>query len=285
VATRSGRKSAADAALRGLIGALDAQEVSRQLLRAALQLAGAHAGEVVLCAADGAEEIGAQRGPRRALEESTGFTLPLRARGTLFGRLRVRGERPRSVERRRELSELAGAGARALAAAASHAAALRRAELDPLTGLANRGRFWELLEHEVTRAARYGRALSLVLFDIDGLKRVNDRHGHLAGDEALLTTARLVRERSRASDTAARYGGDELVLVLPETPPAGALLVAEKIRASIEANGPEATRVTVSAGVASAPGDGQSAREIVAVADARLYAAKAAGKNRVAGAG
>src|SRR5262249_11992283 len=137
-------------------------------------------------------------------------------------------------------------------------------------------------EHEVTRAERYGRALSLVIFDMDGLKRVNDRFGHLAGDEVLVGAGRLVRERSRASDTAARYGGDELVLVLPETARAGAVAVAEEIRASIEELRAGPAQVTVSAGVAAAPDDGRDPRQLLAAADARLYAAKAAGGNRVA---
>jgi len=270
-----------EAALRGLIGALDSGEVSRRLLRAALPLAGARAGEVVLRAPDGAERVAARRGPSRS-QPAAVFALPLRARGALLGELRIRGARPRAAGRRRELARLAAAAAAALAAAQTHEAALRRAELDPLTGLANRGRLFEALEHEVTRAERYGRALSLVMFDIDGLKRVNDRFGHQAGDEALVGAGRLVRERSRASDTAGRYGGDELVLVLPETPRAGALAVAEKIRASIEALRAGPAGVTVSAGVATAPEDGRAAAQLLAAADSRLYTAKAAGGNRVA---
>jgi diguanylate cyclase (GGDEF)-like protein len=270
-----------EAALRGLIGALDPAEVTRRLLRAALPLAGARAGEVVLRAPDGSEQVAARRG-RAPRERAPVFALPLRARGAALGELRIRGPRPRSAARRRELGRLVAAAAAALSAALTHEAALRRAELDPLTGLANRGRLFEALEHELTRAERYGRALSLVMFDIDGLKRVNDRFGHLAGDEALVGAGRLVRERSRASDTAARYGGDEFVLVLPETARAGARAVAEKIRASIEALGAGPGQVTVSAGVAAAPEDGRAAAQLLAAADARLYAAKAAGGNRVA---
>lgn len=269
-----------EAALRGLIGALDPAEVSRRLLRAALALGGARAGEVVLRGPDG-EQVAARRGPA-ARERTPCFALPLRAGGAVLGELRIRSARPRSAARRRELGQLAGAAAAALSAALTHQAALRRAELDPLTGLANRGRLFEVLEYELTRAERYGRALSLVMFDMDGLKRVNDRFGHLAGDEVLVAAGRLVRARSRASDTAARYGGDELVLVLPEAARAGALAVAEKIRAEIEALRAGPAQVTVSAGVASAPEDGRSAAQLLAAADARLYAAKAAGGNRVA---
>ena len=274
-----------ESALRSLVGALDPTEVSRRLLRGALRVSGARAGEVVLRAADGAEQLAAQSGPKRGLDTPPRLRVSLRARGTSLGELRLRGQRPRSAVARRRLSGLCAAAASALDAARTHAAALRRAELDPLTGLANRGRLWEALVHEVTRAERYGRALALVMFDIDGLKRVNDRLGHLAGDEALVAIGRLVRERSRQSDIAARYGGDEFALVLPETPAAGALAVAEKIRASVQEIGAQPWGVTLSAGVASVPGDGKSASELVAAADSRLYAAKAAGGNRVAGEG
>ncbi|HTO05538.1 MAG TPA: GGDEF domain-containing protein [Myxococcota bacterium] len=269
-----------DAALRSLIGALDSGEVSRRALRAMLGLAGARAGEVALRMPDGSERVTARRG--RAREDAAFWTVPLRAGGVVLGELRVRGERPRAAARRRELLALGAAASAALAAALTHEAVLRRADLDPLTGLANRGRLFEALAHELTRAERYGRALSLVMFDVDGLKRVNDRFGHPAGDQVLVDAGRLVTERSRASDTAARYGGDELVLVLPETPRAGALAVAEKIRASIEALRAGPAQVTVSAGVATAPEDGRVAAQLLAAADARLYAAKASGGNRVA---
>ena len=266
-----------EAALSALVGTLEPVDVSEQLLAAALRISGLRAGEVVVRTAEGAEHGSALRGSARARQSLPAWSLPLREQGQVLGELRLYGARPRSAARRRDLTRLAAAGARALAAAQTHAGALRRAELDPLTGLANRGRMWEMLEHEVTRAERYGRVLSFVMFDIDGLKRVNDGHGHLAGDEALVSTARLMRERSRASDTAARFGGDEFALVLPETPLAGALAVAEKIRASVE----ELGAVTISAGVAAAPDDGRTAARLLATADARLYAAKAAGGNRV----
>jgi two-component system chemotaxis family response regulator WspR len=160
---------------------------------------------------------------------------------------------------------------------------LLRAERDALTGLANHGHIWEALEREAARADRYGRALSFVMFDVDLFKPWNDRFGHVAGDEALVRIAALVRERSRASDIAGRYGGDELALVLPETTHEGAIAVAEKIRAATEAlalteAGPG---LTLSAGIASTPEDGKTAADLVRVADARLYVAKAANGNRV----
>ena len=273
------------AALRELVGALDAREASRRLLAGALRLAQARAGEVALRAADGREEVTARR--VRAAERDTraGWKLALRAKGRVVGELRILGARPRSPVRRRAVGRLAAAGALALEAAGAHEAALRRAERDPLTGLANHGRLWAALEHETARAERYGRTLSVVMLDVDGFKKFNDRHGHLAGDEALRRTAQLVGARSRKSDIAARSGGDEFALVLPETARAGAIAVAEKILASVGELSVAGERVTLSAGVATAPDDGRSAAELFRSADARMYAAKAGGGNRVVSSG
>jgi diguanylate cyclase (GGDEF)-like protein len=183
------------------------------------------------------------------------------------------------------LARLAELGAQALANARAHAAALERAERDPLTGLANHGHVWAALEREAARAERHGGALSLVMFDVDRFKSWNDRRGHLEGDAALVRLARLVRERSRREDTAGRYGGDEFALVLPETTREGAVNVAEKIRAAAEQLTDSDAAGALSAGVATAPADGTSAAELVRAADARLYQAKAAGGNRVVSTG
>jgi diguanylate cyclase (GGDEF)-like protein len=271
-------------ALRALVGALDSAEVSRRLLAGALRLGQARAGEVVLRSADGSERMAAVRGRVRGADRDApaDWVFALRVKRRALGELRLRGVRAKSDSLRRAVASLANAGALALEGAAAHEAALLRAERDPLTGLANHGRLWAALEHEAARAERYGRSVSVVMLDVDGFKKFNDRHGHLAGDEALARAAQLVRERSRASDVAARYGGDEFALVLPETSSAGARAVAEKIRASIEALHLGTGGVTVSAGVATAPDDGRAATDLVRAADARLYVAKAGGGNRVA---
>ncbi len=174
-------------------------------------------------------------------------------------------------------------GALALANARDHEQALLRAERDALTGLANYGRIVSALDRELERAQRYGRALAVVMFDVDDLKGWNDRFGHAAGNAALVRIASLLRERSRASDTAARYGGDEFVLVLPETTRDGARAVAEKVRAAFESPSPTGAgaALSVSAGVASTPADGKTAAELMEAADTRLYRAKAEGRNRV----
>ncbi len=160
------------------------------------------------------------------------------------------------------------------------------ARTDALTGLANRRHFMEALAREVERARRYGHSLSLVLIDLDRFKDVNDTHGHAAGDDVLRATAAILREVSRDVDVAARIGGEELVLLLPETRAAGARSVAERVRRRIEASSPrsqagEAFRVTASLGVASYAGGAETPEEILQACDAALYRAKGAGRNRV----
>jgi diguanylate cyclase (GGDEF)-like protein len=154
--------------------------------------------------------------------------------------------------------------------------ALERAQRDALTGLSGHGQFWAALEVEVARASRHGRALGLVMLDVDELKRRNDERGHLAGDRALMAVARRIQERCRASDLAARYGGDEFAVILPETDLSGALVFAEELGRRIE----KAEGLQVSAGAAAFPEHGPDARALVAAADAALYRSKAAGRAR-----
>jgi diguanylate cyclase (GGDEF)-like protein len=157
---------------------------------------------------------------------------------------------------------------------------------DVLTGLPNRRRFEESLATEIARSDRYGGSLALIIADLDDFKQVNDRHGHLAGDDVLRAFAKAMRETVRELDTAARYGGEEFALLLPGTDLAGAERVAERIRVRMEAAhvrtiAGEAVQVTASFGVAAYP-DSPSQADLIAAADKALYRAKAAGKNRVA---
>jgi diguanylate cyclase (GGDEF)-like protein len=165
------------------------------------------------------------------------------------------------------------------------------AHTDTLTGLANRRRFDEVLAHELRRAELGNSALALVLLDVDLFKKYNDRYGHPAGDACLQGVARvLATQTNRTRDLPARYGGEEFALILPDTDAAGALAVAQRIRAGIEAMGMahEASPfgiVTASLGVAAllperAP-DVASAAALVERADCALYRAKEAGRNRV----
>ena len=152
---------------------------------------------------------------------------------------------------------------------------------DQLTGLFNRRYFDQKLQEEVDRSARYGRPLSLVMGDIDKFKSYNDEFGHQKGDEVLRTVADLLKGSCRASDVAARYGGEEMALILPETDANGAFMVAEKARKIIEARaGDIAGRdVTISMGVASFGPGADGPAELIASADRALYKAKDAGRN------
>jgi diguanylate cyclase (GGDEF)-like protein len=154
---------------------------------------------------------------------------------------------------------------------------------DPLTGVHNRRFFDEALANEVERHHRYGRPLSIVLFDLDDLKAINDAGGHVAGDWALKNIAALARKAVRTSDNIVRFGGDEFALLLPETDSNRAALVAERLRRSVAGLGvPGGTGVTISAGIASMPQDAITAAELIGIADRALYWAKQSGRNATA---
>lgn len=150
---------------------------------------------------------------------------------------------------------------------------------DPLTGLANRRSFDEALGAESARTRRAGGTMGLVILDVDEFKQFNDRHGHQAGDEALVNVARVLAQQARAEDLACRIGGEEFALLLPGADVATAAAVAERIRVAVEGRATPAGAVTVSAGVAASGGENPTA--LLALADSRLYDAKAAGRNRV----
>jgi diguanylate cyclase (GGDEF)-like protein len=159
------------------------------------------------------------------------------------------------------------------------------AERDPLTTLHNRRGFDRILAAESTRFERYGRPLSLLVLDLDHFKGVNDRFGHEAGDEVLRRTARIIRNCIRDVDTAARLGGEEFVVLMPETGPDAAMDAGERIRTAIAAVPVDwrgsSIPVTVSIGVATAPVTTAAPAGLMAAADSALYAAKAQGRNRV----
>jgi diguanylate cyclase (GGDEF)-like protein len=166
-------------------------------------------------------------------------------------------------------------------------AAIRLSTIDPLTGLFNRSFFFAAIEREIARCARSGRGFCLVMMDLDELKTVNDRHGHFHGDRVLRGVGEVIRQGVRRIDTPARYGGDEFVVVLPETDPTGAFVLAEKIRQGVESLDvaiPRAdVRPSLSIGVVAYPGDGRTADELIIAADAAMYRSKRSGKNRVTG--
>lgn len=156
---------------------------------------------------------------------------------------------------------------------------------DSLTGCFNRAHAIETLQVELRRAQRAQSAVSVVMLDLDHFKSINDQHGHLAGDAVLSVTGRLLRDVLRTSDLKCRYGGEEFLMVLPETPPDAARVVAEMLRGVIARTpvpfGTQQLRVTGSFGVVTAAAGESDGEALVARADAALYAAKRAGRNCV----
>jgi diguanylate cyclase (GGDEF)-like protein len=144
---------------------------------------------------------------------------------------------------------------------------------DPLTGLANYRRLLSVLETELDRSRRTQRAFSVVLLDMDGLKAINDQFGHLTGSRALVRLGKILRSHSRAIDTAARYGGDEFALVLPEAGRDIAARVVGRVRERLAAEA-EPPALSVSAGVAAFPEDGDTPEKLLAAADRALYRMK-----------
>jgi diguanylate cyclase (GGDEF)-like protein len=163
----------------------------------------------------------------------------------------------------------------------------QEAQRDGLTGLYNRVTFNQALAQELSAALREGKALSLILFDIDHFKDVNDSYGHQVGDKVLAGIAKVLGSRLRPTDFSARYGGEEFVLLLPDTDLPGAAVVADRLRQRVAETAHDighgaVLRTTVSAGYASVrPGASTTPEAMLASADAALYAAKRAGRNRV----
>jgi len=164
----------------------------------------------------------------------------------------------------------------------------RQSRRDPLTGVVNRRGAWEMADQEVARAARNGRPLSVLLLDLDRFKVLNDLHGHAAGDRALVALTAAVQPLLRRTDLLARAGGEEFVVLLPETAKSDAVAVAERIRAAVAdvrvPHGEEMLGVTASIGVSTLGEDGEGWEPLLAAADRALYRAKNLGRNQVAAA-
>ncbi len=160
-----------------------------------------------------------------------------------------------------------------------------QATRDALTGLWNRAAILEILGRELLRAEREGRAMGVILADLDNFKRINDVHGHLAGDDALQEIARRMTTVLRAYDTLGRYGGEEFLIVLPGCDAQASLRLAERVREYVAVNPVELTDarvdMTMSLGVAACEGAAGEPSALLRAADIALYGAKAAGRNRI----
>ncbi|NJD61954.1 MAG: sensor domain-containing diguanylate cyclase [Deltaproteobacteria bacterium] len=232
-----------------------------------------------------------QRPGRLSLEKAgitPDFVAPIFGDSGITGALVIAGCPYRNTDERRYLSMLADLLSNALQNAERIEAAEMHTWFDPLTGIANRFYFARRFESEVRRAKNYMHPLSVLLFDIDGFKQINDTFGHQAGDVVLKKLAEIARSCTRSSDLVARYGGDEFVVLLASSNKERALGYSENLKEKITAmeiripGVEEPIRVTISGGIAMFPPDGQSTTELIRAADDALYDAKRTGKNKVA---
>lgn len=215
--------------------------------------------------------VGLNPGIRSAL------SLPLKFRDELLGVISLESRHTYAFSQQDVLTlrTLADQLAIALHNARAYQVALEQAITDGLTGLKTHRYFMEALDREWRRSTRSGHMFSLIMIDLDGFKQVNDRHGHLEGDKVLRAVATLLNDRVRQSNVVARYGGDEFAVMLPETRTDQAEAMAERLRASLEADAYLAAhKVTASFGIATFPVHGPTQEEILRVADYGMYLAK-----------
>jgi diguanylate cyclase (GGDEF)-like protein len=151
---------------------------------------------------------------------------------------------------------------------------------DGLTGLYDHETFWHKLRDEFRRFSRYGYEVSVVMLDLDHFKHVNDAHGHAEGDRMLIEVARIIQTELREVDVGARYGGEEMVMILPNTQASEAKLVAERVRTHVERRFQHEAGLTVSLGVADCPSHARAPEALVEAADRALYRSKRDGRNR-----
>jgi diguanylate cyclase (GGDEF)-like protein len=258
----------------------DVDQLRRVIVETAVEATGAVGGMVVGEGGDLVQVGDPNRGHER-------LEVPLRAGRISYGSLVLFGDGFEEDDRMTAAS-LAAQAVVALDNARLHRIVERQARVDDLTGLANRRQCEDQLATELSRVERFGGALAVVITDLDNFKDVNDRFGHPAGDVVLREFAETLEQGIRDVDLAARWGGEEFVLVLPGTDLAGAIQVAERVRAGlagrviIAADG-QPMAVTASLGVAAFP-ETATAEGLLAAADGALYDAKRGGKNRVAAA-
>jgi diguanylate cyclase (GGDEF)-like protein len=219
-------------------------------------------------------------------QDSIALEIPMMARGEVYGLLDVQASGPDAEARLEAAATVAGALADAMSLALSNIALrekLRTQALrDPLTGLYNRRYMEDVLERLAALAERNQRPLSLVMIDLDHFKRLNDEHGHAMGDAVLSEVAAAIIGSVRPGDVPCRYGGEELVVVLPDCPLAEAAAKAEVMRSRIERlSENHGFKITASFGIATLPETSTRVGDILADADTAMYRAKTEGRNRV----
>lgn len=219
--------------------------------------------------------------------ESQSLTLPLVVGQVTAGAVYLQKERGFSRDDLRLAEIVTGYAALAIERAQLYEAMKHQATIDGKTGLYNYQHLLDLLNKEIARSKRYRRTFTMAMLDIDDFKIYNDTYGHLQGDQALQKIAALMRASVREVDVAARFGGEEFLIIMPETHILEAIVVAERIRQNIMkaqiANagcGPGKV-LTVSIGLSIYPGDAAQAQELIAAADRALYQAKRRGKNTI----
>lgn len=207
--------------------------------------------------------------------------LPLKFGDKMLGVMNISWKKPRQFDQQElhAMELLADQAAIAVENARLHTIVQSEALTDPLTGLPNRRAFDLRLTEEIRRSTRYNHNFSLLMVDLDNFKRINDSHGHMVGDSALRAIARCLRYNVRDTDFMARFGGDEFVLILPETRPGDDVLTAKKLReAARDCKLPtpdgKQQNITLSIGSASFPTDSTESASLIAKADQMLYAIK-----------
>ncbi len=291
---------------------LDRDALLELVVRTAVDGVGADAGRVFVRGPDGVtlqerSRVGVMNGLTHAVEavesqalrdgdpretvvgEANAIAHPLHDDGgrQVLGVVSIgRTGKPFTPSDRELIRYLAGQAARSIQNVQLHETATTRSITDELTGLSNRRAFDDALAAEVERSRRYGASLGLILLDLDNFKSVNDTYGHQQGDLVLSEVARVLREASREIDHPARYGGEELAVVVPGTDLEGTFNLAERVRERIaqlripRVDGQGSITVTTSCGVAAVPPAEADERMLLAAADAALYEAKGTGKNK-----
>jgi len=234
------------------------------------------------------------RSSRGELEEAahslfrTELCAPMMSKDQTLGVISVGGLLRRPKNEKNMLKMVADLGSIALQNKTLLTRMQQSANFDGLTGIVNKRHFMDLLAQELVKAEKESTHMSLFMFDIDHFKAYNDTNGHLAGDEALKITGRLLRETFRDDDLPARYGGEEFAVLLPSTDKRGAMIAAEKFRKAVEEfaypneeKSQPGGKVTISGGVATFPFDATTTTDLIKCADKALYEGKHGGRNRV----